>query len=51
MQFQISEAADSEEKEQLREPLDQNITSADLSIEPDDEWRTKEFSSALDSTL
>ena len=51
MRVQISETADSEEREQLQEPLDQiNLSSVD-SVEPDDEWRTKEFGSNLDSVL
>ena len=51
MQVQISETADSEEREQLQEPLDQiNLSSVD-SVEPDDEWRTEEFDSNLDSAL
>ena len=52
LQVQISETADSEEREQLHEPFDQiSLTSAGLDIEPDDGWRTKEFGSILDSTL
>ena len=51
MRVQIRETADSEEREQLQEPLDQiNLSSVD-SVEPDNEWRTKEFGSNLDSVL
>ncbi len=37
MQVQVSETADSEEREQLQEPLDQISLSSGDSIEPDDE--------------
>ena len=41
MQVEISETADSEEREQLQEPLDQISLSSVDSVEPDDENRTE----------
>ena len=40
-QIQISETADSEEREQLHEPLDQISLSSTDSAEPNDENRTE----------
>ena len=41
MRVQISETADSEEREQLQEPLDQISLSSVDSVEPDDENGTE----------